>query len=77
MNLDFLWRQAGISFTPKIHGILCHTFQQMKWLGVFGDLLEDGLKHLHQMSKAISDRTSRIKNKQQQAFSRFKIGQAK
>ena len=41
----------------------------MKWLGGFGDLLEDDLEHLHQMSKAISDRTSRIKNKQQQAFS--------
>jgi hypothetical protein len=73
MNLDFLWRQAGISFTPKIHGILCHAFQQMKRLGGFGDLLEDDLEHLHQMSKAISDRTSRIKNKQQQAFSHSKI----
>jgi hypothetical protein len=73
MNLDFLWRQAGISFTPKIHGILCHAFQLIKWLGGFGDLLEDDLEHLHQMSKAISDRTSRIKNKQQQAFSHSKI----
>jgi hypothetical protein len=37
MNLDFLWRQAGISFTPKIHGILYHACQQMKQLGGFGD----------------------------------------
>ncbi len=61
MNLDFLWRQAGISFTPKIHSILCHAFQQMKRLGGFGDLLEDDLEHLHQMSKAISNCTSCIK----------------
>jgi hypothetical protein len=38
-----------------------------------GDLLENDLGHLHQMSKAISDHTSRIKNKQQQAFSHSKI----
>jgi hypothetical protein len=43
MNLDFFWRQAGISFTPQMHGILCHAFQQMKQLGGFGDLLEDDL----------------------------------
>jgi len=41
LDLDFLWRQAGLSFTPKMHGRLCHAFQQMKWLGGFGYLLED------------------------------------
>jgi hypothetical protein len=41
MNLDILWRQAGISFTPKIYGILCHAFQHMKWLNDFGGIFED------------------------------------
>jgi hypothetical protein len=45
----------------------------MKQLGCFENLVEDDLEHLHQMSKAISDRTSRIKNKQQQALSHSKI----
>jgi hypothetical protein len=45
----------------------------MKQLGGFGDLLKDDLEHLHQMSKAISNRTSSIKNKQQQAFLHSKI----
>ncbi len=65
MNLDFLWRPEGISFTPKIHSMLCHAFQQMKRLGGFGDLLEDDLEHLHQISNAISNCTSCIKNNQQ------------
>jgi hypothetical protein len=73
MNSDFLWRHAGISFTPKIYGVLCHAFPKMKQFGGFGDLLEDDLEHLHQMSKAISDCTSHIKNKLQQAFSHSKI----
>jgi hypothetical protein len=34
-----------------------------------GDLLEDDLEQLHQVSKKITDQTSRIKNKHQQARS--------
>ncbi len=45
LNLDYLWAQAGMSYTPKIHGVLSHA------AGGIGDLLEDELKHLHQMSK--------------------------
>ena len=36
-------------------------------------MLEDDLEHLHQQSKKISDRTSRIKNKVQQALSHSKM----
>ena len=36
-------------------------------------MLEDDLEHLHQTSKRISDRTSRMKNKMQQAISHSKI----
>ena len=72
-NLDYLWTQAGLSYTPKIHGILGHAYTQMEQLGGFGDLLEDDLEHLHQTSKRITDRTSRIKSKMQQALSHSKI----
>jgi hypothetical protein len=73
LNLDYLWTQAGMSYTPKIHGILSHAAEQVQRLGGIGDLLEDELEHLHQMSKKISDRTNRIKNKVQQAESHSKI----
>jgi hypothetical protein len=68
-SLDYLWEHAGLSFTPKIHGMLAHAADQVELLGGIGDMLEDDLEHLHQISKKISDRTSRIKNKHQQALS--------
>jgi hypothetical protein len=58
-----------MSFTPKIHGVLAHAMQQAERIGGIGDLLEDDLEHLHQISKKITDQTSRIKNKMQQARS--------
>jgi hypothetical protein len=61
-----------MSYTPKIHGVLSHTSEQVQRLGGIGDLLEDELEHLNQMSKK-NDRTNRIKNKVQQAESHFKI----
>jgi len=73
LNLDYLWAQAGMSYRPKIHGVLSHAAEQVQCLGGIGDLLEDELEHLHQMSKKISERTSRIKNKVQQAESHSKI----
>jgi hypothetical protein len=60
LNLDYLWTQAGMSYTPKIHGVLSHAAEHVQCLGGIGDLLEDELEHLHQMSKKISERTSRI-----------------
>ena len=72
-NLDLLWATAGISYTPKIHSMLSHAFDQWQRLGGFGDLLEDDLEHLHQISKSISDRTSRIKCKEKQAFVHSKL----
>jgi hypothetical protein len=29
-NLDYLWKVANLSYTPKIHSILMHAFDQMK-----------------------------------------------
>jgi hypothetical protein len=73
VNLDYLWEQAGMNYTPKIHGVLSHAVEQMKRFGGIGDLLEDDLEHLHQTLKKNSDRTSRIKNKIQQAESHSKM----
>ena len=53
--------------------MLCHAFPQMQRLNGFGDLLEDDLKHLHLISKTISDSTSRMKRKEQQALTHSKL----
>ena len=68
-SLNYLWSEAGMSFTPKIHGVIAHAAEQAERIGGIGDLLEDDLEQLHQISKKITDRTSRIKNKVQQARS--------
>jgi hypothetical protein len=67
-NLEYLWKIAGMSHTPKIHGILVHALEQMKRLKGIGDLLEDDIEHMHQISARIESRTIRMKNKSQQAF---------
>ena len=50
-NLSYLWEQADLSFTPKIHGVLAHAADQVELFRGIGDMLEDDLEHLHQQSK--------------------------
>ncbi len=73
VNLDYIWTQAGMHYTPEIHGVLSHAAEQINRLGGMSDRPEDDLEHLHQTSKQISHRTSKIKNKIQQAESHSKI----
>jgi len=54
-NLKYFWSSAGLSFTPKIHGMLGHIADQVESLGGIGDMLKDDLEHLHQVSKRIMD----------------------
>ena len=62
-NLHYLWKQAQWSFTPKIHGLLCHAVQQMRRFRGIGDTLEDDVERIHQISAKIEARVSRMKNK--------------
>jgi hypothetical protein len=55
LSLDYLWSAAGLSFTPKIHGVLSNAVEQVERLKGIGDLLEDDLEHLHQVSNKITD----------------------
>jgi len=48
-SLNYLWSKAGMSFTPKIHGVLAHAMQQAERIGGIGDLLLVDLEHLHQI----------------------------
>jgi len=29
-NLDYLWKNAGLSYTPKLHSELVHAMEQMR-----------------------------------------------
>jgi hypothetical protein len=71
-NLDYLWKIAGLSYTPKVHSGLAHAMDQMKLEGI-GDMLEDDVEHTHQITARIESRTSQMKNKTQQAFVHSKI----
>ncbi len=72
-NLDYLWKIAGLNYTPKVHSVLAHAMDQMKELEGIGDMLEDDVEHIHQIAARIESRTSRMKNKTQQAFVHSKI----
>lgn len=72
-NLDFLWKSAGLSYTPKLHGVLVHALEQMKRCEGIGDILEDDVEHIHQIAAKIETRTSRMKDKSKQAFVHSKI----
>jgi hypothetical protein len=39
LNLDYQWAQAGMIYTPKIHGVLSHAAEQVQRLGGIGDPL--------------------------------------
>jgi hypothetical protein len=72
-NLDYLWKTANLSYTPKIHSVLVHAMEQMKRCQGIGDMLEDDVEHVHQMAARIEARTSRMTNKAQQPLIHSKI----
>jgi hypothetical protein len=72
-NLHYLWTQAKLSFTPKIHGLLSHAVPQMRHFHGFGDTLEDDVERIHQISAQIESPVSRMKNKGKQAHVHSKM----
>jgi len=72
-NLDFLWKSAGLSYTPKVHGVLVHALDQIKECQGIGDMLEDDVEHIHQIAAKIEARITRMKDKTRQAFVHSKI----
>jgi hypothetical protein len=72
-NLDYLWKNAGLSYTPKVHSLLAHALEQMRECEGIGDMLEDDVEHIHQIAARIEARTSRMKDKARQAFVHSKI----
>jgi hypothetical protein len=67
-NLDYLWKNTGLSYTPKLHSELVHAMEQMRECQGIGDMLEDDVEHIHQLAAKIEARISRMKDKFWQAF---------
>jgi hypothetical protein len=67
-NLDYLWKAANMSYTPKIHSILVHALDQMQRCQGIGDMLKDDVEHVHQMAAKIETRPGRMANKALQPF---------
>jgi DNA-binding ferritin-like protein (Dps family) len=67
-NLDYLWKNAGLSYTPKLHSVLVQAMEQMRECQGIGDMLGDDVEHIHQLAAKIEARTNRMKDKFWQAF---------
>jgi hypothetical protein len=68
-KLHELWGLAQLNFTPKMHSLVKHGPEHMHHFESIGDMLEDDIEHMHQMSARVEARISRMKNK---SFSPFK-----
>lgn len=44
-NLDYLWKNAGLSYTPKLHNVLAHALNQIRECQGIEDMLEDDVEH--------------------------------
>jgi hypothetical protein len=44
-HLEFLWKLANLSYTPKIYGLLVHEIYQMRYIEGIGETLEDDIEH--------------------------------
>jgi hypothetical protein len=72
-NLNYLWTQAHLNFTPKLHSTLEHSLDHMRRFNGIGDMLEDDVEHIHQIAAKIEARVSRMKNKSGQALVHSKM----
>jgi len=66
-NLNYLWLQAHLNFTPKLHSTVEHSLDHMRRFNGIGDMLEDDVEHIHQIAAKIEARVSQMKNKNAQA----------
>ena len=76
-HLTFLpqkdWHSVGLSFTPKVHGILDHSIMQMHKIGGFSDMLEDDIELMHHISGRFEWQVSWMKSDARKAESHAKM----
>ena len=52
-NLNYLWLQAHLNFTPKLHSTVEHSLDRMRCFNGIGDMLADDVEHIHQIAAYI------------------------
>jgi hypothetical protein len=62
IQVDKIWKEFDLSYTPKYHGLDTHAAAQMKRIGGFGDMLEDDLEKSHQDCDRFGQRVARLKS---------------
>jgi hypothetical protein len=72
-DLEYLWECARLSETPKYHGIVEHAVKQMRRIGGIGDMLEDDVEHMHQISSRLEARVDRLKNRDKRILTLTKM----
>jgi hypothetical protein len=55
-NLNYLWTQAHLNFTPKLHSTLEHSLDHMGQFNGIGDMLEDDVEHMQQIAAKMEAR---------------------
>ena len=66
-----LWDILSLLITPKFHSLLDHALKQMQDLNGFGDMLEDDVECLHQLTARGLWRWNHLNNYGKVAFSMF------
>jgi hypothetical protein len=64
-----LWKELGLSYTPKFHAFITHARPQMKRLPGFGGMLEDHVERSHQYGDKHDHQVARLKSPEMRAAS--------
>jgi hypothetical protein len=49
-EVEKLWNELGLSYTPKFHALMRHALEQMRRIGGCGEMLEDRVEKSHATS---------------------------
>ena len=55
-----IWKELGLSYTPKFHALLHHALSQMRMFNGFGDMLEDEVEKSHQYGNRFAQRVAKL-----------------
>ncbi len=59
-NMNYLWSQAHLNLTPKLHCIQEHSLNHMGQFNGIGDMLEDDVEHIRQIAAKIEGQVNQI-----------------
>ena len=73
INVSYLWNSMSLSHTPKFHGLLDHSVMLMCRLEGFGEIPDDNVELMHQISGWFAAQVARMKCHDKRALSHAKM----